>query len=81
MRVYANSGQFPVAHPAIQPPFWFELVRILSPDIFVAAKSYPVTYPACVDATDEPTDCTQHWILQFRCLWEYVPRRAYHQIQ
>ena len=35
--VNADVGQFPVVHRAVQPPIGFELMRIISPNVFVSA--------------------------------------------
>ena len=52
MRIYANAGPFPVAHRTIQPAIGFELVRIVSPEVFITAiQSNPSEMCLCDGGT------------------------------
>ena len=54
IRVYANARQLSIfrVHCAVQPPIGFELMRILSPDVFVTVIGRPAIHPKCVYGTE-----------------------------
>ena len=48
MRIYANAWPFLVAHRTIQPAIGFELMRIVSPEVFITAIPPSVIHLKCV---------------------------------
>ena len=55
VRVYTNASRFLFIYRAVQPAIGVELMRILSPEVFIAVVPCPITCLKCVYVTTEPT--------------------------